>query len=90
MTELRLDPLRTHQQLAKSLEQYGLFVQRACVRMEVTRKQVTQRHENKFSTENIYYYFDFVTFIRSVPWVRIKFSDEASFESRSEPYPCCC
>jgi hypothetical protein len=88
ITELRIDPLRTQQQLARSLETYGFavskgFVQRACKRIGFSSKGVSHKHENKFSIENVLYYADFLTLIRTVPWITLKFSDEASFESRS-------
>lgn len=89
LKELRLDPTRTQQQLCVSLQHYGVFVsrdfvQRACQRLQVSYKNVAHRHQHRFELHNIIYYCDFLCWVRSVPWMTLKFTDEASFESRSK------
>jgi transposase len=63
LKELRLDPLRSQQQLCAALRHYGIFVdrdhvQRACQRLGVSYKGVSPKHELKFSMDNIMYYLD--------------------------------
>jgi hypothetical protein len=72
-----------------ALQHYGVFVdrdfvQRACQRLEISYKAVSHRHQHKYLMANILYYVDFLCWVRTVPWMRLKFTDEASFESRSK------
>lgn len=87
--EVEIDPCRSQQQLALALGHYGVaverdYVQRSLEHMGISYKAVSNKNELKFSMENIIYYADYMSWVRSVPWIRLKFMDECSFESRSE------
>lgn len=88
--EIKENPGRTRRDLATALSHLLSitididFVKRALQRWGFTYKIVKAKHLNKFTLANINYYAAYVLSVAQIPWRRLKFADEASFQSRSE------
>jgi hypothetical protein len=86
--ELRRNPLRSYGQFASAMNRYGFdvnsdFVRRSFGRYGYSVKQAQAKHIQKYTVQNIIKTAHYMTFIQGpIDWRRVKFVDEASFESK--------
>jgi len=60
----------------------SMFVSRLFARWGFTRKKKLRKQIGKFHLNNLIYYAEFLVEVKKIPWSRLKFLDESSFNSR--------